>query len=145
MHHPNGRHRRRHRTLAGQLWSLAATALAAALTLVFVPNTPTPTAIGPAPRRRELPTGSPEEPRPLPLPATPAPPPEDPDETGGALVRPYMRPRPRPQRRTCLPRPRVPVGDLLAPKPPPPSQRGEFDELASLVRVYLAAGAPSPS
>ncbi|WP_075927177.1 hypothetical protein [Nocardiopsis sp. CNR-923] len=141
MHHPNGRHRKRHRTLAGQLWALATTALAAALTLVFVPSTPTRAGIGPAPRRRELPTGSPKEPQPLPK--TPAPSPTDPDETGGALVRPYMRPRPQP-RAVTIPRPRVPVGDLLAPKPPPQRQ-GEFDELASLIRVYLATNTPSIS
>ncbi|MCY9786101.1 hypothetical protein KIK06_19600 [Nocardiopsis sp. EMB25] len=138
MQHTTGRHRRQHRTLAGQLCALATTALATALAFVFVPGTPTRTAIGPAPDRRELPTGSPGEPEPLA--ANPEPRPSDPDETGGALVRPYMYPRP--QRRATIPQPRIPVGDLLAAEPPP--QRGEFDELASLVRVYLATdGSPA--
>ncbi|WP_116248434.1 hypothetical protein [Nocardiopsis sp. FIRDI 009] len=136
MPHTTGRHRRRHRTLAGQLWALATATLAAALAFVFVPSTPTRTVIGPAPDRRELPTGSPSEPEPLP--ANP-----DPDETGGALIRPYMYPRPQRRATATIPQPRIPVGDLLAAEPPP--QQGEFDELASLVRVYLATNGSSNS
>ncbi|MCY9787238.1 hypothetical protein KIK06_25480 [Nocardiopsis sp. EMB25] len=119
MHHPNGRHRRPVESLAARLWQLAAAALATALTYVFTPQTPgpEPRAITPAPERPALtpaPSVEPDAPEPGP----------DPDEIGGALVRPYML--------TRVPRPRLPVGDLLTGPAP-----GEFDELASLIRHYL--------
>ncbi|WP_152486406.1 hypothetical protein [Nocardiopsis lucentensis] len=119
MHHPNGRHRRPVESLAARLWRLpAAAALATALTYVFTPQTPgpEPRAITPAPERPAL------APAPSVEPVEPDAP--EPDEIGGALVRPYML--------TRIPRPRLPEGDLLAGPAP-----GEFDELASLIRHYL--------
>ena len=47
----------------------------------------------------------------------------DPDQLAGALVRPYLAP---------IPRPRMPVGDLLA-----GPEADEFDDLAKAIRVYL--------
>ncbi|MEV2275704.1 hypothetical protein AB0I72_08960 [Nocardiopsis sp. NPDC049922] len=101
MHHPHGRHRRPAASLTARLWQLATTILAGALAYVLLPEPPgrTHAAIAPAPERPVLSPVPPigEEP--------------DPDEVGGALVRPYV---------------------LLA-EPTP----GEFDELAGLVRRYL--------
>ncbi|WP_236567888.1 MULTISPECIES: hypothetical protein [unclassified Nocardiopsis] len=127
-HHPNGRHRKPCRSLAGRLWALTATALAVALAYVFVPPTPARererTAITPPPRRREPP----------PAPAQHHPPVRhgdagDPDEIAGALVRPYM-----------LPFPRLPQGDLLAipaPAPTAPAAAEDLSDLADAVRRYL--------
>ncbi|MEV2274562.1 hypothetical protein AB0I72_03155 [Nocardiopsis sp. NPDC049922] len=127
-HHTTGRHRRRHRTLAGQLWALAAAALAAALAFVFVPDPPrrepvaiTPSPEPPRPQTPDTSTSSAQE-----LAASEN---DVPDETGGALVRPYMLPRPQ------VPRPRIPEGDLLA----APTERVSDDlgDLAAVIRTYL--------
>ncbi|XKK38800.1 hypothetical protein HFP72_30825 [Nocardiopsis sp. ARC36] len=62
----------------------------------------------------------------------------DPDEIAGTLVRPYL-PSVAEQSAPRIPRPRVPVGDLLV----EPGDRGGADdpeglsELAAVVRVYL--------
>ncbi|WP_152486437.1 hypothetical protein [Nocardiopsis lucentensis] len=128
MQHTTGRHRRRHRTLAGQLWALAAAALATALAFVFVPDPP---------RREPVAITPPPEPPRIPAPRTStssaqelaAPDVNDLDEIGGALVRPYMLPRPQ------VPRPRLPEGDLLA----APTERAPDDlgDLAAVIRTYL--------
>ncbi|MFI6575381.1 hypothetical protein ACIBFB_06240 [Nocardiopsis sp. NPDC050513] len=131
-HDTTGRHRRRHRTLAGQLWALAAAALATALAFVFVPDPPMrePAAITPPPEppRPQTPDTSTSSAQELAGPEN-----DDPDETGGALVRPYMRPRP--PGRPLVPRPRPPEGDLLA----APTDRAPDDlgDLAAAIRTYL--------
>jgi hypothetical protein len=121
MHKPSGRHRRPHRSLAARVWALAAAALAAALAYVFVPEEPGrgPAAIAPSPERRALPRARP----PSGTDDVGAHP--DPDEVGGALVRPYM-----------LPRPRVPEGDLLAP-PVTAFPADDLGDLTKAIRAYL--------
>ena len=122
MQHPIGRHHRRCRSLTEHLWALFALTLAAALAYVFIPKKRVQAAIAPAPKRAELPT--PE----------PGPPDEEddhrhPDEYAGALVRPYLAP--------LVPRPRVPVGDLLAEPEPEPAPADDLTDLAEVIRTYL--------
>lgn len=124
MQHPIGRHHRRCRSLTEHLWALFALTLAAALAYVFLPKARERAAIAPAPKRAEIAT--PE----------PSPPDEDdhrhPDEYAGALVRPYLTP--------LIPRPRVPVGGLLAAEPEPeptPTPENDLADLAEVVRTYL--------
>ena len=117
MQHPIGRHHRRCRSLTEHLWALFALALASVLAHLFIPNTPP----RPAPQRDQV-----EQRRQMD--DSPSPPIyEDeylhPDLIAGALVRPYLAP---------FPRPRVPVGDLLA-----DSGKGEFDDLTEALRTYL--------
>ena len=123
MQHPIGRHHRRCRSLTEHLWALFALTLAAALAYVFIPQKRVRVAIAPAPRRAELATPEP----------SPPPPEEDdrhPDEYAGALVRPYLAP--------LIPRPRVPLGDLLAAEPEPtPASDNDLADLAEVVRTYL--------
>lgn len=129
MQHPIGRHHRRCRSLTEHLWALFALTLAAAPAYVFIPQQRKRPAIAPAPRRTELAN---PEPRP------PAPKDHDrhPDEVEGALVRPYLAP--------LIPRPRLPVGDLLAAAPEPepgptpaPAPDDDLSDLAEVVRAYL--------
>lgn len=122
MQHPIGRHHRRCRSLTERLWALFALTLAAVLAYVFIPKKRVQAAIAPAPKRAELPT--PE----------PVPPDEEddhrhPDEYAGALVRPYLAP--------LVPRPRVPVGDLLAEPEPEPAPADDLTDLAEVIRTYL--------
>ncbi|MCY9786979.1 hypothetical protein KIK06_24140 [Nocardiopsis sp. EMB25] len=157
VQHTTGRHRRRQRTLAGQLWALATATLAAMLTFVFVPDPPK--------RERTATSPVPERPRP-PAPAVSAAvsepstsprrvasvdevagywerddqveeldsvPEFDPEEEWGALVRPYMPPPTQIWAR--VPRPRVPEGDLLA--APPQRAPDDLADLAAVVRTYL--------
>ena len=131
MQHPTGRHHRRCRSLTEHLWALFALTLASALAYLLIPNPPARAAIAPAP---EGPHGSDDAPSPEPSTATA---PEvsehreydylDPDQIAGALVRPYLSP---------IPRPRVPVGDLLA-DAGAVAPTEEFDDLASVIRTYL--------
>ncbi|WP_082376260.1 hypothetical protein [Nocardiopsis sp. NRRL B-16309] len=133
MDQPNGRHRRPHRTLAEQVWNVAATLLAAALMFVFVPRQPhrEQFALPPLPQRR-------------PLPAPHVPIAEageaEPDESPGPLVRPYMPPPP--PLRPFVPRPRAPEGDLLAASPTPALRRSsdpdDLSDLTAAIRAYLA-------
>ena len=126
MHKPSGRHRRPHRSLAAHVRALAAAVLAVALAYVFVPGEPNrrPTALDPAPRRRALPQArTPSDTNDTSARTGDHP---DPDEIGGALVRPYM-----------LPRPRVPEGDLLAP-PLIDSHADGPDDLSDLTRAIRA-------
>lgn len=136
MDQPNGRHRRPHRTLAAQVWAVAATLLAAALAFVFLPRQPhrEQLALPPLPQRRQLP-------------AAPEPVAErdeaEPDENPGPLVRPYMPPPP--PVRPLVPRPRAPEGDLLATPSVPAlvsSHRkddpDDLGDLAAAIRTYLA-------
>ncbi len=128
MPHTTGRHRRRHRTLAAQLWALAAAVLATALAFVFVPGQPRrePVAITPPPEPPRLPAPrtSPSSAQELAAPEN-----DDPDETGGTLVRPYMLPRPQ------VPRPQIPEGDLLA--APTSGAPDDLGDLATVIRTYL--------
>ena len=123
MQHPIGRHHRRCRSLTEHLWAIFALTLAAALAYVFIPKKRVQASIAPAPRRAEI--------------ATPESSPSDeeadhrhPDEYAGALVRPYL-----------IPRPRVPVGDLLAePEPDPdplPTPENDLADLTAAIRTYL--------
>lgn len=131
MQHPIGRHHRRCRSLTEHLWALFALTLASALAYLFIPNPPARAAIAPAP---EGPQGSDDVPSPEPSTSTA---PEvserrendylDPDQIAGALIRPYLSP---------VPRPRAPVGDLLA-APGAAAPTEEFDDLASVIRTYL--------
>ena len=134
MNQPSGRHRRPSRSLAEQVWRLAATLIAAALTYVFVPQTARRQnlALGPAPERLRLPTARTTSTEP----ARFAPPS---DEDPGALVRPYMPPYPPP-----IPRPRLPEGDLLA--APKDQSADDFGELTAAIRTWLAVtgGADRP-
>ncbi|MFI6578537.1 hypothetical protein ACIBFB_22365 [Nocardiopsis sp. NPDC050513] len=124
MQHTVGRHRRPHRTVAGRLRSVLAAVLAQALAFVFLPDPP---------RRAPVATAPPPDP-----PRPPVPPAAtgestawdtgDPDEVGGALVRPYLS-------RSPVPRPRLPEGDLLARSPGGPT--GDLGDLAAAVRAYL--------
>lgn len=122
MQHPIGRHHRRCRSLTEHLWAIFALTLAAALAYVFIPKKRVQAAIAPAPKRAELPTPEPSPP-----------PPEDdyrhPDEYAGALVRPYLAP--------LIPRPRVPVGDLLAEPEPLPAPEDDLTDLTAAIRTYL--------
>ena len=125
MQHPIGRHHRRCRSLTEHLWAIFALTLAAALAYVFIPQQRERAAIDPASRRAELAA------------TEPSPPPSEddhrhPDEYAGALVRPYLAP--------LIPRPRVPVGDLLAAEPEPtptPTPDNDLSDLAEVVRTYL--------
>ena len=137
MQHPIGRHHRQCQSLTGRLWALFALTLASVLAYVFIPNTPTRTAIEPAPRRAQLPPSRPRE-------ATSnthrhwqndPDDPDDPDEVAGALVRPYMPVLGSPP--PMVPRPRVPVGDLLAASTPAPQAPDDLDDLAAVIRTYL--------
>ncbi|WP_067604127.1 hypothetical protein [Nocardiopsis listeri] len=123
MQHPIGRHHRRCRSLTEHLWAVFALTLAAALAYVFIPKKRVQAAIAPAPKRAELPT-----PEPGPLDE------EDdhrhPDEYAGALVRPYL-----PSLAPLIPRPRIPVGDLLA--EPEPAPADDLTDLAEVIRTYL--------
>ena len=123
MPHTTGRHRRRHRTLAAQLWALAAAVMATALAFAFVPGQPRrePVAITPPPEPPRLPAPrtSPSRAQELAAPEN-----DDPDETGGALVRPYMPPRPH-----------IPEGDLLA--APTSEAPDDLGDLAAVIRTYL--------
>ncbi|MEV2276922.1 hypothetical protein AB0I72_15205 [Nocardiopsis sp. NPDC049922] len=124
MEHTTGRHRRPHRTLAGRLRARLATTLATALAFVFLPDPP---------RRAPVGTAPPPDP-----PRAPAPPVTtdelaaldtgDPDEVGGALVRPYLS-------RSPVPRPRLPEGDLVA--QPTSGATDDLGDLAAAIRVYL--------
>ncbi len=139
MHHTIGRHRRRHRTVAAQVWAVAAALLAAALTFVFVPHTPkrprpplTPTPPTGA-RTALLSVPEPHGPRPQRERRAPVEEP-DPDQVWGALVRPYMPPPP--VQRPPVPRPRRAFeGDLLAAVPR--QQPDDMADLAEAVRTYL--------
>ncbi|MEU3310730.1 hypothetical protein [Nocardiopsis sp. NPDC006832] len=128
MQHPIGRHHRRCRSLTEHLWALFALALAAALTYVFIPKARERAAIAPAPKRAEIATPEPSPPSP-----------EDdyrhPDDYAGALVRPYLA-SPAPPT-PLIPRPRVPVGDLLAEPEPEPAPADDLTDLAEAIRTYL--------
>lgn len=117
MQHPIGRHHRRCRSLTERLWALFALTLASVLAHLFIPNTPP----SPAPQREQVDQRHRTDDFPSP------PIYEDdylhPDLIAGALVRPYLAP---------FPRPRVPVGDLLAAPEP-----NEFDDLTKAIRTYL--------
>lgn len=165
MRQSSGRHRRPHRTLAGQAWAIAATLLAMALTFVFVPHSPK--------RERTMLPSAPDRPRLSAVPATPTPTrlarepgafpgrrawaasaqdtsvrwangyrEADSDEDTGPLVRPYMPPPP--EAWPLVPRPRTPEGDLLADPPrnphrPTPEHPDDLDDLAAVIRTYLAS------
>ncbi len=157
MQHTTGRHRRRQRTLAGQLWALATATVAAMLTFVFVPDPPKRdrAATSPAPERPQPPapavSATASEPSTLArrvasveevaaywehddhMEQFDAAPETDPEEEWGALVRPYMPPPP--QIRTPVPTPHVPEGDLLA--APPQRASDDLADLAAVVRTYL--------
>ncbi|WP_304452107.1 hypothetical protein [Nocardiopsis sp. YSL2] len=145
MDQPNGRHRRPHRSLAEQVWAVAATFLAAALMFVFVPRRPQreQPALPPLPRRRQLAAA------PAPVPIAERDGAGEPDEGPGPLVRPYMPPPP--PLRPLVPRPRAPEGDLLAtppasapaPAPAPvtlngPQDPDDLSDLTAAIRTYLA-------
>lgn len=125
MQQPIGRHHRRCRSLTEHLWALFALTLAAALAYVFIPKARERVAIAPAPKRAEI--AAPE----------PGPPDEGddhrhPDEYAGALVRPYL-----PSLAPLIPRPRIPVGDLLAGPGPEPAPVDDLTDLAEVIRTYL--------
>lgn len=136
MQHPTGRHHRRCRSLTEHLWALCALALASALAYLFIPNPPARIAVRSAPERAALPCDSTGRQRTNDFPSTSVRVAADqdvsqrwendhldPDRIAGALVRPYLVP---------LPRPRTPVGDLLA-----DPGTDEFDDLAEAIRTYL--------
>ncbi|WP_017588121.1 hypothetical protein [Nocardiopsis ganjiahuensis] len=102
------------------LWALFALTLASALAYLLIPNPPARAAIAPAPEGQQGSEDFPcAESRAVGVEGSS----HDPDQIAGALVRPYLSP---------VPRPRVPVGDLLAAT----STEG-FDDLAEVVRTYL--------
>lgn len=136
MQHPTGRHHRRCRSLTEHLWALFALTMASALAYLFIPHPPARTAIGPAPRRTALQCDPARRQRmdDFPSPSIRVAAAQDvsqrweddhldPDRIAGALVRPYLVP---------LPRPRTPVGDLLA-----GPGTDEFDDLTEAIRTYL--------
>lgn len=137
MENLTGRHRRPHQSMAGRMWALAAAVLAAALAYMFVPAHPgrERAAIAAPPRRRELPPASFERhsgQRPPDFPDDDLP---DPDQVGGALVRPYLSPQISEQLGPVVPAPRVRGGDLLA--EPAQDDTDDLSDLAAVVRLYL--------
>lgn len=107
MQHPTGRHHRRCRSLTEHMWSLFALTMASALAYLFIPSPPARIAVKSAPGRAALQCDSAERQRADDFPGPPiwAAATQDvsqrweddyldPDQSAGALVRPYLTPIP---------------------------------------------------
>ncbi|OLT26012.1 hypothetical protein BJF83_21800 [Nocardiopsis sp. CNR-923] len=123
MEHAIGRHRRPHRTLAGRLRARLAAILATALAFVLVPEPPRG-----ARAATDPPSAAPRPPAPSAATIRPVDVDDagDPDEVGGALVRPYLTGPPARSR---------PAGG--GPAPQAGKTADDLGDLAALVRTYL--------